>query len=695
MKRLVWCLGMALTPMGFVGQSAWAGDTDAENDQPTILVTGLREASASITGSHVPPLRYPQSVTVMNAQMLEKLGATRLDNALDLAGGVARQNDFGGLWDKYSVRGFAGDENSGPDILVNRFSSNFGYNAPIDTATVERFEFLKGAAAALSGRGEPGGSLNIVTKAPPTKTEAQASLSYGSWHNRRLTGDVGGALTDTISARLIGVSEAKDSFRNTVHSNRELIAPSLAFKPSEQLRFLYQAEYMRNRTPLDRGVVALGGNALAMDRRTFLGEPGDGRIDQKSFWQQGSMFAALSDAMSLELGLSQRQGSLQGFSTQADFGARGLQPDGRTIGRTRRYHDFHWNNLTARAELTAKFTLLGVANDVRLGADRVRHGQSQLMLQARGTAAAPILTIDALDPAYGKTTSAMPTNQNFRDAFASESIYAQDLLTRGDFTLLLGGRWNSFREQLINHLSGDLHLNTRNQGFTPRAALTWNATRGLALYTSWGRSIRLNPSDGISTFDPEKSESKEIGVKYSLLGKALTGQTSLFDMTKRNVLNPNASDPFVKTQIGRQRSRGIESEATLNLRSGLFVTATYTYLDATVENDKNTALIGTRLSNVPNHMGSIYAAQDLGRVTLGGGVTYVGQRNGDPYASGYMLPGYVIARANATVQVNRHIDVRVDLDNIFDKHYAASSYANVWTTPGAPRSWRVTLDAKL
>jgi outer membrane receptor for monomeric catechols len=96
MKRLVWCLGMALTPMGFVGQSAWAGDTGAENDQSTILVTGLREASASITGSHVPPLRYPQSVTVMNAQMLEKLGATRLDNALDLAGGVARQNDFGG-----------------------------------------------------------------------------------------------------------------------------------------------------------------------------------------------------------------------------------------------------------------------------------------------------------------------------------------------------------------------------------------------------------------------------------------------------------------------------------------------------------------------------------------------------------------------------------------------------------------------
>ena len=53
----------------------------------------------------------------------------RLDDTIDLAGGVSRQNDFGGLWDKYAIRGFAGNENSGPDILINRFSSNLGFNA--------------------------------------------------------------------------------------------------------------------------------------------------------------------------------------------------------------------------------------------------------------------------------------------------------------------------------------------------------------------------------------------------------------------------------------------------------------------------------------------------------------------------------------------------------------------------------------
>ncbi|MBO9725488.1 MAG: TonB-dependent siderophore receptor [Novosphingobium sp.] len=675
-----------------LGPSAFAqtqGDDEAD-----IVVTGSRDANASITGSDVTVLRYPQSISVIDSAMLERIGATRLDAALDLAGGVARQNDFGGLWDKYSIRGFAGDENGGPDILINRFASNLGFTPPIDVATVERFEFLKGAAAALSGRGEPGGSLNIVTKAPPEEFQANASLSYGSWNAFRATGDIGGPINDMLAVRLIGVVEDKDSFRNYVHSNRELIAPSIAFTPSDKLRFLYQAEYMRNRTPMDRGVVAIGGDARAMDRNTFLGEPGDGRMNHKIFWQQASMFASLAENLSLEVGLSHRIGSLRGYGTIADFGARGLQSDGRTIGRMRRYHDFSWNDLSARAELVSKFDFLGLSHDVRIGFDRVRHGLDKLMTQARGTPAAPILTIDAFNPVYGKTSSSFAPLQNWHASFHSESIYAQDLIELGQFTLLLGGRWNSFRETLTNHLRSDALLQTENRGFTPRAALTWQFLDGLSLYSSWGESLRLNPSDGVSTFDAEKSDSAEVGAKYRLFGGKLSGQVALFDMNKRNVLNPNATDPFIKTQIGRQRSRGVETELTLNLPSGLFVSATYTHLKATVENDNNAALIGTRLSNVPNDLAAIYANQRWGRLAVGAGVSYVGERNGDPYASGYILPRYTIARADLSYEINDRFGARFDVDNLFDAYYITSSYANVWTTPGAPRSFRVTLTGK-
>lgn len=666
----------------------------AAQEKDDIVVTG-RSANASILGAEVPAFAYPQSVRVLDRELIDAVNPARLGDLFDLAGGVARQNDFGGLWDKVSIRGFAGDENAGPDIRINRFSSNFGFNAPIDAATIERVEVLKGATAALSGIGEPGGAINIVTKAPLDRFRGSADLSAGSWNSWRASADVTGPLAQGLSARLIGVAEGHDSFRDHVDGSRRLIAPSLAWVPAEGLRLLYQAEYMRNTSVLDRGIVAVGGNARAMGRRTFLGAPGDGHIVQNGFWQQGSLFADLGKDLRLELGASQRDGSLRGFGTMVDFGPRGLQADGRTAGRDRRYHDFAWNDLSLRAELTARVALFGMTHDLRLGADRVRYHMDFVLDRARGTSTRPLLPIDLFDPVHATTALPVPPPFASRDSrFRSESVYAQDLIGAGPFTLLLGARWNSFRETVINRLTANRRFETVDKGVTPRAALTWRASAAVALYASWGESLRLNPSDGTTSFDGERSQSIEGGVKIALFGERLTGQAALFDMIKRNVLNPNAIDPFVRTQIGRQRARGGELELSWKAANDLLVTGTYTHLDAKVRNDASTALIGTSLSNVPTDMGSLFVQKTLGRVALGGGVTHVGTRAGDPFGTSYRLPAYTIARANLSVAVNDHLTLRADVDNLFDAYYIASSYANVWTTPGAPRSFRVTASTR-
>lgn len=658
-----------------------------------IIVTA-RGANASILGSDVPAFAYPQSVRVLDRDLLDAVNATRLGDVFDLAGGVARQNDFGGLWDKVSIRGFAGDENAGPDIRINRFSSNFGFNAPIDSATIERVEILKGATAALSGLGEPGGAINIVTKAPRDTFGGSADLSVGSWNSWRTTADVTGPLADGLSARLIGVAEGHDSFRDHVDGSRRLLAPSLAWRAADGLRLLYQAEYMRNTTVLDRGVAAIGGDARAMDRSTFLGEPGDGHIVQNNFSQQASLFADLGKDIRLELAGDQRDGSLRGYATMVDFGPRGLQPDGRTAGRDRRYHDFAWNDLSLRAELTAKARLFGMAHDLRIGADRVRYGMDFVLDRARGTATRPLLPIDLFDPVYAQgPLPTLPAFASRHSWYRSESVYAQDLIGTGPFTLLLGARWNSFRETVINRLTA-ARLKTVDKGVTPRAALTWQASEGLALYASWGQSLRLNPSDGTNTFNAERSESVEAGMKFALFGQRLTGQAALFDMIKRNVLNPNAVDPFEKTQIGRQRSRGGEIELNWKVANDLLVTGTYTHLQARVRNDVNPALIGTALNNVPDDMGSLFVEKTLGRVAFGGGVTHVGARAGDPFGTSYRLPAYTIARANFSMAVTPRLTLRADIDNLFDTYYIASSYANVWTMPGAPRSIRVTASTR-
>lgn len=49
-------------------------------------------------------------------------------------------------------------------MIRNGLSVNRGINAPKDVVNIESLEFLKGPMAALYGRGETGGLLNLNSK---------------------------------------------------------------------------------------------------------------------------------------------------------------------------------------------------------------------------------------------------------------------------------------------------------------------------------------------------------------------------------------------------------------------------------------------------------------------------------------------------------------------------------------------------
>jgi len=124
--------------------------------------TGLRQAYQG----DFAPLEVPQSNQRFDEELLRNIGATDLDDALDLSASVARQNNFGGLWNGFSIRGFAGDLNLPSNFLINGFNAGQGYGGPRDVAGLQAVEVLKGPRAALFGRGEPGGTINLVTKRP-------------------------------------------------------------------------------------------------------------------------------------------------------------------------------------------------------------------------------------------------------------------------------------------------------------------------------------------------------------------------------------------------------------------------------------------------------------------------------------------------------------------------------------------------
>ena len=316
-------LAQPATAPAAAASAAAANDDDATADLSTVEVVGRTESGAyqadEAAGAKTDlPLReLPQSVRVITRQAIDDLGATKLDDVLDHVGGVSRQNNFGGLWDNISIRGLPGNENTGMATLFNGFSSHRGFNAPRDLAGVERIEFLKGPAAALYGSSEPGGTLNIVSKRPQW-TPAHAVEGYlGSHGLKRGAFDSTGPLGERFAYRLNVAVEDRDSFRDTVTTRRQVLAPAFTWKLGRDTVLDYVGEYLRHETPLDRGVVAVNGRLGAISRRTFLGEPGDGPMTVTNQTHQFVLAHEWSPAWRSRVGLSYRESSIEGFSTEA------------------------------------------------------------------------------------------------------------------------------------------------------------------------------------------------------------------------------------------------------------------------------------------------------------------------------------------------------------------------------------------
>ncbi|WP_445778656.1 TonB-dependent siderophore receptor, partial [Shewanella sp.] len=242
-------------------------------DVEVIEVKGLRQAYRG----NVPEKNLPQSISTMSFETLELTGITGLQDSLELVSGVTRQNDFGGLWDMFAIRGFAGDENLPSAYLINGFSAGRGFSGNRDMSNVEFMEVLKGPSSALYGRGEPGGTVNITTKKPQFNEQGYIKVTAGSFNTYRAEGDYTNAITDDVAFRINGAYEDAQSYRDTVEKQKTILTPSFIYQATDNTLVSYELEYLDQEADMDRGVVFVEGKPFSYSN--FYGEPADGPVE--------------------------------------------------------------------------------------------------------------------------------------------------------------------------------------------------------------------------------------------------------------------------------------------------------------------------------------------------------------------------------------------------------------------------------
>ena len=341
-------------------------------------------------------LEAPETTVVLNQLMLDHSGVRDLVSALDLSASVARQNNFGGLWNAYAIRGFTGDQNLPTNYLVNGFNAGRGFAGPRDIAGIEAVEVLKGPRAALFGRGEPGGKVNLITKRPTFNTTGGLRLSTARFNTHRLDVDYTTPLSETVAIRLVGFAEDAESFRDTVETSRHGLMPSLVAALSEATTLVYEMEYTDQEIPFDRGVVAIDGQLGVMSRQTFLGEPADGPLQAEVLGHQLELEHDFSSRLSLLVGLNYRDTSLQGFSTEPELSGSRQQlfVDGRNLTRQRRHRDYDATFLALRSELAADFTAGGLEHRLLFGLDYDEFENDQVFQRYRAPGLSRNPTLD-------------------------------------------------------------------------------------------------------------------------------------------------------------------------------------------------------------------------------------------------------------------------------------------------------------
>jgi iron complex outermembrane recepter protein len=647
----------------------------------------------------------PQAVDRINADTLEIEGITRFMEALELSPSIVRQNNSGGMFDSFAIRGFSGDENNPTGYLVNGFNSR-GYNGNRSTANVETIEVMKGPGSALYGQGEPGGTINIITKKPQFDKQGYIQGTIGNYDKKQFEFDYTNGLNDEMAYRLNGSYENSDTYRDHVFIESLHLNPSFLWNISDDTSFSYEMEVLDQKKPLDRGVYILDSDFDSVDAEDFYGDVRDGAHVVDALGHQLLLNHKLNNDWHLLAGLAYRDSSFKGQSSDTELsgGRQLVYTNPNLLSRQRRERDYQAEDLSTRFELSGELEFGGFKNNILIGLDYYQFDLNtdySIWRTAWGSGDTTY-AIDPNNPDYTLEQPATSPKTQTVEEQEGLGLYAQNLIELTEKAkLLVGFRVDNFKQDILNKMNNEAQDQEQTQ-VTPRIGFVYSLNDSINLYSSYAEGFRPNPGLDAdrNAFDPEETTAFEVGAKWENIADRFSGSIALFDTEKSNMLT-SEPDTGLSATLGEVESQGIEFNLITELTDNTSMELAYSYTDARTANDVINSdwgvpiPKGSRLINVADHIGHLslrYQTNFMGKETyLATTVSYVGDRLGETTDANYILPSYTLVNVSAVMDFNSQLSLKLDINNLFDEEYFENSYHKLWTMPGSPINYTASI----
>jgi catecholate siderophore receptor len=740
-------LAMLMLPLAAHAADGGTADAAEGGSPQRIHVHGEREREneykADQAGSPKytqPLLDTPQTVIVIKKELFQQQGAVTLTEAMRNTPGVGTfflgENGSTNTGDAIYMRGF----DSSGSLFVDGIRDVGSVSR--DVFNIEQIDVLKGPAGTDTGRGAPTGSINLNTKQPQLKNFGEASLTAGSAERLRGTADVNRVLDGRrgIAMRLNLLDQDNgNAARDQVKDKRWAVAPSIAFGLRGPTQLYLDYLHVRQDNRPDGGVPTIGlpGYTSPDPKRPYLTDAAP--VDPKNFYGsvgdfdrvKADMFTAILDhefSPHMRLRNTSRYGKTRQFYLLSAFMGNTANlltpnladPSGWALARTIRTIKDQQNTILAnQTVLTSEFGTGSLRHTLVSGLDLSSEKQNNWSYA--GTGALPAANLYRPDPGIlASGVNLVRSGARTQGQVDTQSAYLLD-------TIKIGERWQFGAGARIDRFDVDYdavtlstlaanpalpvntpipaHIELSDHVVSGKVSALYKPTSNSSVYALWanskqppGSNLVLSGSANSASnpvFQPQVSTTTELGGKLDLLKQRLALTAALYRTEVKNEVEQDPVD-LKYYQTGRKRVQGVEVGVTGELTRHWLLSAGYTWMDTSVESGKLVTALGENaLSYTPKQAFTSWTTYTFPfGLQVGGGVRYQGRLlRGTDGAVG--TPAYAddywVADATAAYTVNRWLDLRLNVYNLFDKRYiAAINKSGYRYTPGAPRWASVT-----
>ncbi|MDY7371481.1 TonB-dependent siderophore receptor [Acinetobacter oleivorans] len=632
--------------------------------------------SSSATKLNIEAKETPQTINVVTRQQIEDFGLNNTRDVLKNTPGVTVSNQETERT-TYMARGF---EIS--NILTDGVGfplSGYNYNnTNPDTYFYDRVEVVKGADSLTNAFGDPSATINNIRKRPTQEFQASGGVSYGSWDTQRYEADVSGAIIPSgkVRGRIMGYEQTGDSYLDRYSSERNGFAGIIEADLTDSTLLTAGYSQEQNKPNANNwGALPLldaNGKQISYDR-SYNPNPDWAHWDNETKNAFVELKQKINDQWTAKLTynyLDTKHNSrllyYYGYP-KADGSGVSLTPWGGQEHQEKHAVDFN---------LEGTYKLFNREHEASLGYSYVRSHQQDK--QSTGTINdSNVIKSTTTDWSswtpqsitWSDFTEAANYKQNINSIYAATRLHLNE-----DLKLLLGANYVQAESKGESYGSPMSYSESK---VSPYVGLTYNFTpeyTGYMSYTSIFRPQTGIDKDTNQALKPIDGKSYEMGVKSSWLDDRLTGTLSVFKTEQNNYpLRSSDGNPLNrKVPTSDLESQGVEVGLSGQITNN--VNLSFGYAQFSIKDIKNGGEARTYNPNQTLNVLTTYTPSVLPKLKVGAGLQWQdGIKLYDSNVNSTIKQdAYALVNLMASYEVNDHITLQANGNNIFDKKYLNS-----------------------